>query len=117
MITLSHQDGFAVFLHAMTASEVIHNARDCSLYNKTARKCQCGSDLAGAIDCNEKEMEVSVKGCYCMTFDRRKWLVTAFIHVIHYIMAYQITGKYFKIDTNITTTNLNNMTCGRKGVV
>ena len=39
------------------------------LYDNTTRQCACGDDLGGVVSCDNKEKQVYLVRCYCMTYD------------------------------------------------
>ena len=98
--------------HEVTVSQ----DKGCPLWtypNNITGTCECGDDLSGTIECNERDKTVSIKSCYCMTLDESTLqpVVSNCLYIcsaMHYI---------YRIGTN-TTANLNNVTCGhynRKG--
>ena len=45
---------------------------DCPLWttiNSTTGKCECGSHLAGVVNCTHDTFKISLLRCYCMTYD------------------------------------------------
>ena len=42
-----------------------------TILNQTSSNCECGEDVDGIVQCNNKTLEVSVKACYCMTYSEK----------------------------------------------
>ncbi len=101
----------------LATSEIrVSNIQDCPLwntYNTTAEECQCGKSLLGTIQCSDKDNSVSVKSCYCMTFDNDTLnSVVAFcFYTCSTLYKNYLSNFFHKIRTNMTT-ELNKEVCG-----
>ena len=85
-------------IHSTTASEVTRNHsknnvdHDCPTwhyYDITAKRCKCGSDVHGAVKCDETKNEVSLLDCYCMSMNHEgqmevgKCFIGCALHQLH----------------------------------
>ena len=77
--------------------------------------CECGDRLSGTIECNERDKTVSIKSCYCMTLDENtlKPVVSDCLYTCYTVYNDILEGHLFNLVGTNTTTNLNNVTCGR----
>ena len=63
------------FLHYVLAAEtrdhsMVHDNHDCptwQYYDITTKRCKCGSNIHGAVECNDTTNEVRLLDCYCMS--------------------------------------------------
>lgn len=53
-----------------SGGNIIGSCPTWQFYNMTSKRCQCGDDLNGAVQCNDTTNDVQILNCYCMTVNQ-----------------------------------------------
>ena len=104
-----------VVLLALVAVSSATCKTECPLwttFNNNTGKCECGSDLAGVVNCNPDTHEIFLLRCYCMTFDEHTdttevgpCYLTCKTKYVYFAF------RYWKVPTNYSH-ELNQKICG-----
>ena len=83
-------------------------------YNNISEKCECGSDIDGAVLCDQQRKRVSILDCHCMTYDNQVGVVVASCFTNCEVRRSNTTFGSYNNMLPSTIAHLNEAMCGER---